>query len=60
LSPLDKESIFKKIINVMEGETIGLGSLLEFFNESRGVRGIGSQMFSYLREFTYWNGEHVP
>jgi hypothetical protein len=31
---------------IMDDETIGLGNILEFFNESRGVRGIGPSFLS--------------
>lgn len=48
-----KQADSQNRIYVMEGEIIGLGNVLEFFKESRGVNGRRPSLFSYLREFTY-------
>lgn len=37
----------------MESKTIGLGNILEFLNESQGVRGVGLQ-FCFVFLFFYF------
>ena len=48
IMPMKQEIIGENHVYIMEGETIGL----KFFNEGGEDRGIRSQSFVYLRDFT--------
>lgn len=46
---LREKAIGENPINIMEGEVVRLGNILEFVNKGRSV---GPQSLFYLREFT--------
>lgn len=52
LALLGEKVVSKNCINIMEGEVVRLGNILEFFNEGGRVKNERLQSPFYLREFT--------
>lgn len=53
LALLRKKVIVENHINIMEGEVVRLGNILEFFNEGGRIKSGRPQSLFYLREFTW-------
>lgn len=49
---LREKVVVENHINIMEGEVVRLGNILEFFNESGRIKSVRPQSLFYLSEFT--------
>lgn len=47
-----EKAIGENPIDIMEGEVVRLGSILEFFTKGRRISSVETQSLFYLREFT--------
>lgn len=51
-APFREKAIGENPIDVMEGEVVRLGNILEFFTKGRRISSVETQSLFYLREFT--------